>query len=41
MWERLGRPGRSRYGISALNRPDRQYLWLDHPDSRYAWPLPL
>jgi protein-L-isoaspartate(D-aspartate) O-methyltransferase len=41
LWERLGRPGRSRYGISALNRADRQYVWLDHPDSRYAWALPL
>lgn len=41
LWERLGRPHRGRYGISALNRADRQYVWLDDPDGRYAWPMPL
>jgi len=41
LWENLDRPGRSRYGISALNRADRQYVWLDDPDSQYAWQLPL
>jgi protein-L-isoaspartate(D-aspartate) O-methyltransferase len=41
LWERLGRPGRARYGITALNRTDRQYVWLDDPDGRYAWQLPL
>jgi protein-L-isoaspartate(D-aspartate) O-methyltransferase len=41
LWERLGHPTRGRYGISALNRADRQYVWLDDPNSRYAWQLPL
>jgi len=41
LWQRLGRPARHRYGISALNRVDRQYVWLDDPQSRYAWPMPL
>ncbi|BCJ64792.1 methyltransferase domain-containing protein [Polymorphospora rubra] len=41
LWQRLGHPDRGRYGISALNRTDRQYIWLDHPDSPYAWPMPV
>lgn len=41
LWERLGRPARGRYGISALNRADRQYVWLDDPNGRYAWQLPM
>lgn len=40
-WSALDKPDRSRYGISALDDPDRQYIWLDHPDSRHAWPLPM
>lgn len=39
-WRQLGKPDRTRYGISALDDPDRQYVWLDDPDSAYCWPLP-
>lgn len=40
-WERLGRPSRTRLGISALDDTRRQYVWLDDPDGPYAWPMPL
>lgn len=40
-WERLGRPSRTRLGISALDDTHRQYVWLDDPDGPYAWPMPL
>jgi methyltransferase of ATP-grasp peptide maturase system len=36
-WCELGQPQRSRFGITV--HPDRQELWLDHPDSPYRWPL--
>jgi hypothetical protein len=36
-WYELGQPRRSRFGITV--DPDRQELWLDHPDSPYRWPL--
>lgn len=38
-WTELGQPGRSRLGITALDRVDRQYVWLDSPESSYSWPL--
>jgi protein-L-isoaspartate(D-aspartate) O-methyltransferase len=41
LWERLGRPDRSRYGITALDDPTRQFVWLDDPDGPYSWPMPL
>ena len=41
LWEALGRPGRDRFGITALDRVDRQFVWLDDPDGPYSWPLPL
>lgn len=41
LWDQLGKPTRDRYGLSALNRTDRQYIWLDDPDSPYAWPLAI
>lgn len=41
LWEALGHPGRDRYGITALDRTDRQYVWLDDPDGPYSWPMPL
>lgn len=41
LWEALDRPGRDRYGITALDRADRQYVWLDDPDGAYSWPMPL
>lgn len=39
MFDALDRPGASRLGISALNVPGKQYVWLDHPDSDHCWPL--
>lgn len=36
-WQRLGGPPRDRFGITV--GPDRQELWLDHPDSDHRWPL--
>jgi protein-L-isoaspartate(D-aspartate) O-methyltransferase len=41
LWDTLGRPGRDRYGITALDRADRQYVWLDDQDGPYSWPMPL
>lgn len=38
-WATLGKPQRSRYGITAADDPHRQYVWLDDPDSRHAWPM--
>lgn len=35
-WRRLGRPGRTRFGLTV--EPGRQDLWLDRPDGR-RWPL--
>jgi len=39
-WDLLGHPGPNRFGISALDNPHRQYVWLDDPLGMYAWPLP-
>ncbi|HEV2782434.1 MAG TPA: ATP-grasp peptide maturase system methyltransferase [Actinophytocola sp.] len=36
-WCELGRPPRSRFGITV--GPAGQELWLDHPASPYRWPL--
>ncbi|HET9141912.1 ATP-grasp peptide maturase system methyltransferase [Actinophytocola sp.] len=36
-WCELGRPRRSRFGITV--DPDTQDLWLDTPDSPYRWSL--
>lgn len=41
LWEALSQPGRQRFGITALDRTDRQYVWLDDPDGTYSWPMPL
>ncbi|HSV67936.1 MAG TPA: methyltransferase domain-containing protein [Mycobacteriales bacterium] len=41
LWETLGRPARSRLGITALDDTTRQYVWLDEPDGPYSWPMPL
>jgi protein-L-isoaspartate(D-aspartate) O-methyltransferase len=41
LWDLLGKPHRGRYGISAINDRERQYVWLDTPDGDYAWPMPL
>jgi hypothetical protein len=40
-WNQLGQPTRDRYGITATTDPDRQYVWLDQPDSPHCWPMPL
>lgn len=40
-WSALGEPGRDRLGVTALDHIDRQYIWLDHPDGTYSWPLPV
>jgi protein-L-isoaspartate O-methyltransferase len=41
IWTYLDRPARTRLGISALDDPNRQYVWLDDPASAFSWPLPL
>lgn len=40
-WTLLGKPDRSRYGIAALDRTDRQYIFLDDPESPVSWAFPL
>lgn len=39
-FEALGRPDRTRFGVTALDDPHRQYIWLDDPDGAYSFPLP-
>jgi protein-L-isoaspartate(D-aspartate) O-methyltransferase len=36
-WVGLGRPQRSRFGITVT--PDRQELWLDSSTGGQCWPL--
>lgn len=38
LWERTGRPGRERFGLSVT--PKGQHVWLDRPKGPYTWPLP-
>lgn len=38
-FERLGRPALSRFGVTALDDPARQYVWLDDPAGPLSWPL--
>ncbi len=40
-WPKLGIPSRSRYGIAALDRVDRQYIFLDEPEGPISWAFPL
>lgn len=40
-FRQLGEPGIERLGVTALDDPDRQYVWLDDPDGRHSWPLPI
>ncbi|ANY07787.1 methyltransferase domain-containing protein [Pseudonocardia sp. HH130630-07] len=40
LWDHLAEPAPTRFGISALDLPHRQYAWLDDPDGPYCWPLP-
>lgn len=38
LWQREGRPGRERFGVTVSE--GRQWAWLDDPAGPYAWPLP-
>ena len=38
LWEREGRPGRERYGVTVTG--DGARAWLDDPESPHTWPLP-
>jgi hypothetical protein len=38
LWEREGRPGRERYGVTVGG--EHAWAWLDEPEGPYAWPLP-
>lgn len=40
-WTRLGKPRIEQFGVTANNDINHQYVWYDHPDSGYRWPLPL
>lgn len=40
VFEALGRPARSRFGVTALDDPNRQYVWLDDPHGSHSFPLP-
>ncbi|MBK3575895.1 methyltransferase domain-containing protein [Streptomyces sp. MBT65] len=37
LWEREGRPGRERYGVTVAG--ERVWAWLDDPEEPYTWPL--
>ncbi|CAL9569472.1 Protein-L-isoaspartate O-methyltransferase [Streptomyces sp. enrichment culture] len=37
LWEREGRPGRERYGVTVTGAGE--WAWLDDPEGPYAWPL--
>jgi protein-L-isoaspartate(D-aspartate) O-methyltransferase len=38
-FDALDKPDAGRLGVTALNVPGKQYVWLDDPDSDYCWPL--
>ncbi len=38
-WREQDEPTPSRLGITALDAPDRQYIWLDDPNGTHSWPL--
>jgi protein-L-isoaspartate(D-aspartate) O-methyltransferase len=38
-FDELDRPEATRLGVTALNIPGKQYVWLDDPDSDHCWPL--
>ncbi|MGH3874501.1 MAG: methyltransferase domain-containing protein [Pseudonocardiaceae bacterium] len=38
LWQQFGQPHYDRFGVTATTT--EQYIWYDHPDSRYRWPLP-
>ncbi|MGH3767079.1 MAG: methyltransferase domain-containing protein [Pseudonocardiaceae bacterium] len=39
-FQALGRPDRSRFGVTALDDPNTQYVWLDDPNGAHSFPLP-
>lgn len=39
-FQTLGRPHRCRYGVTALDDADSQYVWLDDPHGTHSFPLP-
>jgi len=39
-FEKLGRPKRGRFGVTALDDPATQYIWLDDPNGTYSFPIP-
>ncbi|GGM92549.1 methyltransferase domain-containing protein [Streptomyces fuscichromogenes] len=39
VWEREGRPGRERFGVSVGK--DGEWVWLDDREGPFAWPLPV
>ncbi|MGH3935845.1 MAG: methyltransferase domain-containing protein [Pseudonocardiaceae bacterium] len=39
LWQHLGQPDPDRFGIVA--NPTTQFVWFDHDDGWYRWPLPL
>lgn len=41
LWDHLNQPDLSRFGVSALDDINRQYVWLDDPEGPYSWPMPL
>lgn len=41
LWRRLSEPNVEQFGVTAYPDVDLQYVWHDHPDSPYRWPLPL
>ncbi|RSM46382.1 methyltransferase domain-containing protein [Amycolatopsis balhimycina DSM 5908] len=38
-FDALGEPDAARLGVTALNVPGKQYVWLDDPDRDHCWPL--
>ncbi|MFN2495170.1 MAG: methyltransferase domain-containing protein [Pseudonocardiaceae bacterium] len=40
-WQRLGEPRIEQFGVTAQDDAVLQYVWFNHPDSPYRWPLPL
>lgn len=41
LWQELGHPAITRFGVTALNDAGSQHIWLDRADSSHCWPLPL
>ncbi len=39
MFGALDKPDAIRFGVTALNVPGKQFIWLDDPDGDHSWPL--